>query len=176
MNHGGMWGDLIILPVVNGLIVPHLPRLNSRRLAVGVALGACAVFAAAVAHQQWAAMGKAAGTTDFVFPNHQTGMWYRDMSTSGYLHLGYMSAELTLVLAYTFTPIPPRSVVLVSSLLTVHLIIGQVQPGWFTTGTIWNARTVIPTAASVLLTWLVGVYKIRRFNDRHMRRIASAPQ
>ena len=176
VSHGGMWGDLLILPVVNGLIVPHLPRFNRRRIAMGIGLVACAVFATVVAHQQWAAMGKAAGTTDFIFPNHVTGIWYSDISVSGYLHLAYMSVELSLVLAYALMPVPRRTVITISSLLMIHLIIGQVEPGWYTSGTIWTARTVIPTTASVLLTWLIGLYKIRRVSGNPGHEISEARQ
>jgi len=160
VEHGGMWGDFIILPIVNGLIVPFFPRATAKRLMAASGLLMCAVIATIFAHAQWDAMGKAAATTDFVFPRHNTGSWYTDMSLSGYLHLAYMSAELTLILGYAVIPMPVRRVVLISGLLTAHLIVGQVQPGWYLTGTIWTARTIVPTLATVLLTWLVALYKI----------------
>lgn len=123
---------------------------------------ACAVIAAIFAHAQWAAMGKASATTDFVFPRHNAGIWYNDTSLSGFLHLAYMSVELTLVLAYAVIPMLVRRVLLIAGLLTAHLIVGQMQPGWYLTGTIWAVRTIVPTLATVLLTWLVALYKIHQ--------------
>jgi hypothetical protein len=169
VNHGGMWGDLIILPVVNGLVVPHFPRITAKRSVVACALLACAITVAVFAHEQWAAMGKALGTTDFVFPEHSAGIWYNDMSVSGYLHLVYMSLELTLILAYSMVSMPVRRILWVSGLLTIHVILGQVQPGWYSSGTIWNARTIVPTFATVLLIWLVGLYKLRQERRRASR-------
>lgn len=164
MEHGGMWGDFIILPIVNGLIVPCIPRPTVKSCMAICGLAACAVIVTVFAHAQWDVMGRATATTDFVFPRHSAGVWYGDMSLSGFLHLAYMSVELTLVLAYVIMPMPVRKVLLISGLLTVHLIVGQVQPGWYTTGTIWTARTIVPTLATVLLTWLVALYKIRQAN------------
>jgi hypothetical protein len=162
VEHGGMWGDFIILPIVNGLIVPCFPRPTVKRCLVSSGLAALAILATGFAHAQWDAMGRAAATTDFVFPRHNADVWYQDLSLSGYLHLAYMSVELALVLGYAVMPMSVRRVLLISGLLTVHLIVGQVQPGWYSTGVIWTARTIVPTLATVLLTWLVALYKIRQ--------------
>ena len=99
------------------------------------------------------------------FPGTAPASWYGDMSLSGFLHLAYMSVELTLVLGYAVMPMPVKRVLLISGLLTVHLIVGQVQPGWYSTGTIWTARTIVPTLATVLLTWLIALYKMRLMNS-----------
>jgi hypothetical protein len=114
-------------------------------------------------------MGKALGTTDFVFPEHSTGVWYNDMSVSGYLHLVYMSLELTLIFAYSVVSMPVPRILWVSGLLTIHVILGQVQPGWYSSGTIWNARTMVPTFTTVLLIWLIGLYKLRQERQRASR-------
>lgn len=164
LNHGGMWSDFLLLPIVNGLIVPYLGRNAAKRNLGACGLFACAVAVTLFAHAEWAAMGRAAGTTDFVFPRHSPGAWYSDMSFSGFLHLVYMSVELTLVLGYAVMRMPVKRVLLISGLLSVHLIVGQVQPGWYSTGTIWTARTIVPTLATVLLTWLVALYKIHEVN------------
>jgi len=164
LEHGGMWGDFILLPIVNGLIVPCFPRPSVKRCMATSGLAACAIVATIFAHAQWAAMGRASATTDFVFPRHTSGAWYNDMSLSGFLHLVYMSVELTLVLGYAVMPMPVKRVLLISGLLTVHLIVGQVQPGWYSTGTIWTVKTIVPTLTTVLLTWLIAWYKIQLVN------------
>jgi hypothetical protein len=61
---------------------------------------------------------------------------------------------------------PVPRILWISGLLTAHVILGQVQPGWYLTGTIWNARTMVPTFTTVLLIWFVGLYKIRREKRR----------
>jgi hypothetical protein len=169
VNHGGMWGDFLILPLVNGLIVPYIPRITFKRSMVACGFLACAVILTLLAHRQWAAFGEALGTTDFVFPNHSVGVWYNDLSVSGYMHIVYMSLELTLIFIYAVISIPVPRIFWISSLLTMHLVLGQVQPSWYTTGTIWNARTIVPTLTSILLIWSVSLYKIR-----HERFVAVA--
>src|SRR6185437_16655721 len=99
---------------------------------------------------------------DFIFPTHSGSIWYQDLSVSGYLHLIYMSVELTIILAYTVIPILVRTIYWVSGLLTAHVILGQVQPSWYATHEIWNVRTVAPTLGAVLLIWTVALFKIRR--------------
>lgn len=168
VNHGGMWGDLMILPIVNGLIVPYFRRITAKRSVVVYGLLACAIIVTVFAHEQWATIGKALSTTDFVFPEHSTGIWYNDMSVSGYLHMVYMSLELTLIFVYAVVSMPVVRILWVSGLLTMHVVLGQVQPGWYLTGTIWNARTIVPTATTVLLIWFVGLYKIRQERWRAM--------
>ena len=162
VNHGGMWGDLVILPIVAGQIIPYVWR--DRRLSRPV-LAALLVLAAMItigAHQQWQRMGEAMGTTDHVFPSHGATTWYRDMSLAGYLHVVYMSGVLALLIAYAAVPIPPSTTVLVSVFLTVHLIVGQLQPAWYLSGTIWEPSTIMATTIPVLAVWVVGAWKSRR--------------
>lgn len=162
LNHGGMWGDLFIVPIVAGQIVPHIRRDRRLSLPIGVALVALSAIITIVVHQRWDAMGEALGTTDHVFPSHEASIWYRDLSLAGYLHVIYMSAVLALVLAYSLVPVPRSTVLLVSGLLTIHVVLGQVQPAWYSTGTISEPSTIIPTTITVLLVWIVGAWKIRR--------------
>lgn len=160
-----MWGDLIILPLINGIIVPHLPRLTAKRALVLATLFVCALILTIIAHRQWALMGRFAGITDHVFPRHGPGIWYDDLSVAGYLHIIYMSLELTLLLAYASATMPGLTVWLVTFLLTIHVVVGQVQPAWYATGHFMTAGTMVPTVASVLVVWLVASLKIR--NAKH---------
>lgn len=160
VNHGGMWGDFIILPIMIGIIVPQLPRPKIQWIPVAIALLVCSAILTVLIHVQWAVMGAAQGSTDHVFPSHRTGVWYRDMSLAGYLHLFYMSGVLALVFAYALAPMPRSTIHVVSGLLTIHLFLGQVQPAWYSTGTIWAAQTVVPTVITVLIVWLVALWKI----------------
>jgi hypothetical protein len=161
-NHGGMWGDFLILPIVNGLIAAQLPRISTKRLAILAALFVGAALLSVVIHQQWAGIGQSLRITDDVFPSHDSGVWYRDISRAGLLHVVYMSIELCLVFVYVASAMPVTTVLFVSTLLTVHLALGQVQPSWYTTGEIWTARTMVPFLSTVALTWMVSLYKVRR--------------
>lgn len=166
VNHGGMWGDFVLLPLVNGLVVPYLPKLTAKRSVVALAFLTCATVLTLLAHHHWFALGKAQGTTDFVFPSHSSGTWYNDLSVSGYLHVIYMSFELTLILAYVLLWLPPMRILSVSGLLSIHVIIGQVEPSWYSTHKIWIASTMIPTVVTVMLIWFVALIKIRQQSRR----------
>jgi uncharacterized Tic20 family protein len=161
LNHGGMLGDLIIMPLINGMIAPRFPRLTARRALLLGALFVCALMLAIIAHQQWALIGRTAGITDHVFPRHGPDIWYHDLSVAGYLHVIYMSLELTLLLAYASVHMPRSTVVLVTGLLTIHVVVGQVQPAWYVTRAFPTARTMVPTMASVLVVWMVAFFKTR---------------
>src|SRR5437867_856243 len=69
LNHGGMWGDLIILSVVTGALWPYLSKsmptvLPVLSFALAIAIGA---------HAQWANWMQSEGITGHIFPAHRTG-------------------------------------------------------------------------------------------------------
>lgn len=167
VNHGGMWGDLLILPFVAAIVVPRIPFRTVSPLAVAGTLALACVLTV-VAHQQWAAFGATLQVTDHVFPTHATGRWYSDISVAGWMHVAYMAAVIAILLAYCVLPLSPASILIVSALLTVHLPLGEIQPGWYTTGEPLAARNLVPPAVFVSLTWLIAWAKFR-----HLSRSAS---
>ena len=160
VNHGGMWGDLLILPIAAASIIPRLDA-RARSATLLLSLFAVAVGLSLFAHAQWSAMGAILQTTDHVFPTHASGLWYRDISVAGWMHVAYMALQLAVFLGYIAVPMPREVILLVSGLLSVHLVIGQIEPGWYSTGEIWVARNVIPTGMCLVITWSVAVLKLR---------------
>jgi hypothetical protein len=152
-DHGGMWGDLILLPVANAAIVPWL--------AVGWWLAGLALAATAcsVGLHMWWHGGVRAGVTDHVWPRRACGHWARDLSWSGRGHVAYVSMELTLLFAYALTPTPPMTTIVVTAVLTTHVPLGVLQPAWFATGRVfdWNVRTLI---AALVIVWAVALWRL----------------
>jgi hypothetical protein len=157
LNHGGMWGDLIILSTVNGLAFPYF--LKSWILILSALLTALVVTI--LAHVQWAKWLRIEGTTGHMFPTHKTGEWYLDMSKAGWMHVFVMAALFAAMLMYSLSPLPVKAVVAVSFLLTAHGFLATMQPGWYCTGKLWTWRNVAPPLFATALIWSIAVLKIQ---------------
>ncbi|MCA1583820.1 MAG: hypothetical protein LC791_03260, partial [Acidobacteria bacterium] len=148
-----MWGDLLLLPVLNALIVPHV--------AIGAHLAVPFVLAAAISlwlHAGWHG-NHATAVRDHMWPIRRHGRWFRDLSLAGWLHVAYVIAELGLITAWAFSPVPDAVGLLVALLLSVHVPIGLLQPGWFATG----HRPVDATPlliCSLALLWAIVLIKM----------------
>ena len=171
VDHGGMWGDLVLLSAANALVIPHVAAAASLlpRSAASAAPGTfahilCFVagFALSVlAHRRWY-RGERGGRPwrEHMWPTRPHGTWVRDLSAAGWLHLLYMSGQLAIVLAYAITPMPAPAVWAVSGLLSVHVPLGLLQPARAVTGR-WNAGASRPMLAGVLLAiWFVAAIKL----------------
>ncbi|MBI2623369.1 MAG: hypothetical protein HYW65_02225 [Candidatus Liptonbacteria bacterium] len=106
LHHGGMWGDLLILSVVNGYIAPHLTK-NSATI---YGLSAAAVALTLVAHWAWAKGMREHHITGHMFPAHVYSVWYKDLSLSGWMHVVTMSFLLGILLVYVVSPMPRNGV------------------------------------------------------------------
>src|SRR3989338_5270614 len=96
VQHGGMWGDLLILSVVNGFVFPHLTH-NFFAVASALAVSTAVTIAA---HAWWAKLAKSSGATNHIFPYRQYGVWYYEISMSGWFHIFTMTLLLTVLLLY----------------------------------------------------------------------------
>ena len=184
-NHGGMWGDLVLLPIANGAIVPHLT--SGLWIAPSVAL--CFALSVRV-HRYWYrgdrdcrpldfardrpldfARGKqstvdsrpssmdgqrAVHSCEHMWPSRPFGSWWKDLSWAGWAHVAYVAGELTVLIGFLLFPIPDAVVGLVCAIFTLHVPLGLLQPRWFLTGEIASARKQ-PLLVPLLGTlWVVG--------------------
>ena len=157
LNHGGMWGDFIVMSVVTGLVFPYLVRNRSYVLsALFIAL-----TVTVVAHILWAKWMRSDGITGHIFPTHETGKWYLDMSGAGWMHVLVMAMLLAVMLMYAVSPLPRNVVISASLLLTVHLFLGMVQPSWYTTGELWTWKNFGPALVVTVLVWGIAAFKIQ---------------
>ena len=184
-NHGGMWGDLILLPVANAVIVPHLT--SGLWLAPAVALGSALSawvhvhwyrgerdvegrpldsardrpFDSARDRQSIAAAGRSAvHSREHMWPSRPSGSWWKDLSWAGWAHVAYVAGELTLLTGFLIFPMPDAVVGVVCAILTLHVPLGLLQPRWFLTGEIASPRKQ-PLLLPLLGTlWVVGFLKL----------------
>lgn len=152
VNHGGMWGDAVLLPLANAAIVPWLAP--GWWLAAPLALAA----ASSVAVHVWWHGGVPVGVRDHMWPSRPTGHWAADLSWAGWCHVAYVTGELGLLLAFAATLVPRDVVLLVTVVLTLHVPLGLLQPAWFATGRVFPAGLRL-LAATLAAVWAAGWLK-----------------
>ncbi len=153
-NHGGMWGDLLLLPLANAVIVPYLTL--GWWMPLGVVLG---TLASVLVHQQWYRGSSPGHSPEHMWPSRPHGSWYRDLSVAGWLHVFYLIAALTLLAGFLLHPMPLVTVLMVAAILTIHVPLGLVQPRWFLTGRLASLRQqpfLVPCLAAL---WIVAAIK-----------------
>ena len=151
-NHGGMWGDLVLLPMANAAIVPHLT--------VGVWMMPAAVVTTVASlwvHSYW---HRREGDGDHIWPAHPRESWWQNLSWSGWAHVLYVIGELTLLIGFLVHRVPPDVVILVAIVFTIHVPIGLLQPRWFRTGHIATVQEQPLLAPLLLALWAVTMVKL----------------
>jgi hypothetical protein len=153
-DHGGMWDDLILLPVANAVIVPHL----SAGWWIAGALAAATVASVAV-HIHWYRGHRVSHSPEHMWPARAHGSWARDLSIAGWLHVLYVIGELTLLAGFLVFPMPRATILLVVAIFTVHVPIGLLQPRFFLTGRVATWREQPLLLPCLLALWAVVAMK-----------------
>lgn len=153
VDHGGMWGDVLLLPIANAVIVPWI--------APGWwLLGPLAVGALwSVALHAWWHGGRTDAVCDHMWPARSHGHWAVDLSLAGWCHVAYVTGQIALLLAFALTRTPPATVLVVALVLTVHVPLGVLQPAWFARRRVfgWSLNTMVVALA---LVWGVAAWKL----------------
>jgi hypothetical protein len=154
-NHGGMWGDLVLLPFANALIVPHV-QLGAWAAA---SLVVCAALSAWV-HIHWYRGDRAVHSREHMWPSRPYGSWWKDLSWSGWAHVVYVACELTVLVGFLLYPMPDETIALVAAIFSLHVPLGLLQPRWFVTGEMANPRKqplLVPCLAALWASCLMKV-------------------
>jgi hypothetical protein len=158
-NHGGMWGDLVLLSMANAVVVPHLSL--GRWIVAAVLL---ATLASLWVHRHWytprAPDPDSGESGDHLWPRHARGWWWRDLSWSGWAHVVYVIGELTLLIGFLLHSMPVEVVILVTAIFTIHVPIGLLHPRWFRTGHIATVQEQPLLAPLLLALWAVTFVKL----------------
>ncbi len=152
-SHGGMWGDAVLLSIVNAVVVPWIEP------GWWLAGPALAGVAATVALHAWWHGGRRHGLREHMWPARPTGRWWRDLSWAGWCHVLYVAGEVAVLAAYAATPLPAPVVLLVSILLTAHVPLGVLQPPWIASRQI-HRSDVVQAAWAIAATWIVAAIKL----------------
>jgi hypothetical protein len=152
-DHGGMWGDLLLLPVANAVAVPWI---EPGWWLVGPF--ALATIVSVVLHVWWHG-GTRHGVRDHMWPSRPSGRWAADLSLAGWCHVVYVAGELGLLLAWALSPAPRDVVWAVTIILSLHAPLGVLQPAWFATGRLL-AVSVRLVALALGTAWVVAAAKL----------------
>jgi hypothetical protein len=155
-NHGGMWGDLLLLPLANALIVPHLVAGPW----IGGALILCSVLSVWVHIHWYRGDSLKQHSREHMWPSRPHRSWWKDLSPAGWAHVAYVAGELSLLLGFLLFPMPETTVVLVAVIFSLHLPLGLLQPRWFVTGEIATPRKqplLVPCLAAL---WTMCLMKV----------------
>jgi hypothetical protein len=162
IDHGGMWSDVFLLPIANAVIVPCLPKPNRMRVLLYLGLLSVMLAATIWIHVQWMEAGWANGLPGFMFLSSSVQPWYLSVRIPGWMHVVFMALEMSLLWAYALSPMPRAVILTVSCILTLHVPVAIVQPGWYTTGRVWSVENLLPAMGVLTLTWIVAALKLRR--------------
>jgi hypothetical protein len=127
-------GDLVILPVVNGLVVPHLSFGIWFFIFLGLSFNITWFC-----HKAWWPDPQNSLAQGFIFANAKSGhihrnLWYRDMTWAGWIHFLFMTIQIVILGGYLITPMPKDIVSLISWIFIVFIPVAVIEPGIIQTG------------------------------------------
>lgn len=152
---GVVIGDLCILPIFNGLVVPyfHLSLLECVAfLFVSFAVTLVCHFA------WWPTTEKALG---FIYAdwNGSSGIrefWYRDITVAGWMHVMFMTVELVAIALYILVPMPGSIVWRVGIIFLVFVLLGVIEPGVIE-GWPLSRKKILATFGFAITLWFVVI-------------------
>lgn len=161
VNHGGMWGDFVLLPIANAAIVPHITIDNW----LPIALAVCTIASVWVHIHWYRGDAKKGGvrrthSREHMWPSRSHGQWWRDLSWAGWAHVVYVICELSMLAGFLIYPMPDEVIAIVAIVFTVHVPLGLLQPRWFLTRQIASPRQqplLLPLLATL---WIVAMGKM----------------
>ena len=176
-NWTASWGDLLVWPMVNALVVPILvSRYINGWLLGGWALVAvlvvfwalpAGIVASILVHRSWWHKDENLGhvfigwnigvaTDDRVDVDHNN--WYDDITGAGWVHFWFMALQVAIMLAYIFTPMPKAVVLWVNGLLLAFFAIQNIQSVVIQRGERYNA--CVNVAMEIFATGCITLIKI----------------
>ncbi len=161
VNHGGMWSDLLLLPVANAVIVPQLRIPRGRRAILLALAGVASLLTSIAMHVVWMNLAWSQQSRAFMFTDEVRDAWYLALTPSGWIHLGYMTVEMTLLVWYALSPMPRRVTLSVTAVLLLHIPVAILQPGWYVSGKFFSRESTLPAIFVALTTLLVAAVKLR---------------
>lgn len=141
IEHGGWWGDLILISPVTAYILTHF-RWEDRTITNAL------ILAVAISTVLLAIWLKGSYRVWDVF--HRNG----EIKTAGWLHYGYMIAVLTALILFYFGGTKPsrQEANLITAAVAIHVVLGFLQPEWKTFGRVSPGTLLFAGAAWGTLT------------------------
>ena len=152
---GVVVGDLVILPVFNGIVAPY----------VHLALWQCIVFSLTApmitwsCHRAWWPTSEK--SLNFMSPDwrrslKQRGCWHADMSSAGWIHFMFMVGQLIMIMGYVFNPMPKELIQQVCIIFLVFIPFGVIEPGVVEGWPLSTGKKIATFGIAIALWSLVG--------------------
>jgi hypothetical protein len=162
VNHGGMWGDLVLVPLANAAIVPQLEP------GLWIVPALTVTFALSLwVHRHWYRGDRTAPdpqspghSFEHMWPSRPHGAWWKDLSWAGWAHVLYVAGELAILMGFLLFPMPEDVVAVVCAIFTLHVPLGLLQPRWYLTREIASLRQQPLLAPLLAALWFVGFVKL----------------
>ena len=145
--HHGMWGDLFIITPLVGLII-NLHSWSAYQIVSSLVFG---VIISAIMHKSYTLAARREALVD-----------EGRLTIAGKVHAVYMALALGVFsLFYIYTPAPPHSLLILTSLLlAIHIVIGTqvvfsfTKPKWYPSDPLKNPATwLVVGSVWVFLLW-----------------------
>lgn len=118
--------DPLVWPIVNGLVVPQIWLMAGWRWEhlVFFFIG---IMTSIIAHRIWWGHDENLGHVFKKWGVLERDFFMADLTRAGQAHFWFMAAQVALVLAYIFTPMPRAAVLWMNGLLVVFFAIQNIQ-------------------------------------------------
>jgi len=140
-NWAASWGDMIIFPIINALVISSLWLLPSWQwdgsiIFVPALFFIVGIVVSVIFHRAWwghdenlghVFVGWNIGHTSETRVEVEHNNFYDDIAKAGWVHFWFMAAQSAIVLAWIPTPMPLEVIIWVSLLLSVFVAVQQIQ-------------------------------------------------
>jgi len=150
---GASVGDMLILPIFNGMVIPHIHL----PIHYWILLSFAAINITLFCHKGWwPKEEKAFGfiMADWENSGKDPDLWYRDMSSAGWMHFVFMSAQLTIIGGYLLSPMPKEIVHQTAILFTLFVPFAVIEPGVVEGWPLSKAKKIL-TAKVTIALWAI---------------------
>ena len=149
-------GDLVILPVFNGFVIPYFNF---------PAWAYASFFLASLAitfYCHWAWWPTSEKALNFMCPDWEGSKkvrkdWYKDATVAGYVHFIFMTMQLIVIFGYIFTTFPNEMVWKVCAIFLVFIPFGVIEPGVVEGWPLSREKKVVTFGIAIALWTVVGV-------------------
>ncbi|MFA6382617.1 MAG: hypothetical protein WCX08_05105 [Candidatus Buchananbacteria bacterium] len=142
---------MLLFSLVNGLVWDHLRWRNC-----GIIVPVCLV-ATLTMHYTWFSTQD---LTSWLWPlGTRSNCWF-SLSETGWLHVIFMTAQLSILVLYVINPVPATVAWSVAGLLTIFWPLGIILPCWYITGRWIDTQAIIASLVLLGGTWGFTIFKV----------------
>ena len=160
-------GDLVLFPMINALVVPYLlsywwPK-EPKEVGAVIMSSALLVGGYIISYLFHRAWWKHDENLGHVFvswdkSNGQLFFWDQDLAKAGWVHFVFMGIQAAIILGFILTPMPGMMVWWVGVILSLFVIIQNIQAVVIQKG--YSPKFLFVTLAELFAIWAIVIVKI----------------